>query len=432
MLILSAALVLTGCGGNNSNTAASGSEPGTSSDPVTITWWSWLTSSEALVKEFEAQHPNIKVDYVNTPGQVAYPKYTTALRAGTGAPDVAQIEYQMLPQFAQEGHLVDLTKYSDKYMSDFSDFSRRLVTYQDKIFGFPNDLDPMGLIYKPDLFEKYQIEVPTTWAQFADAAAKLHTANPDMYLTYFTPNNGARLMGILWQGGVTPFEQTPDGEWKINFTSPEAKKVMNYWGDLIKKGYVKAANDYTPEWGNDLAKGTYAADVGAIWSPTYEISPYISKDQYNWKAAPMPQWDSANPIESMWGGLSFVVTDQSKHPDEAALFAAWLGTNEKALELNGSIGGLYEASKKFKDVPAFKSTQPVLGGQQANLMFSEVIPTLEKSNFEWSPWTQYVYGQMQTEFSKAVSGQETWDKALETIQANVTKFAEMQGFKIVK
>jgi multiple sugar transport system substrate-binding protein len=427
LILLALIFSLTACSGSTKTDANEGSNGG----GITITWWSWLTNIKELAKEYEAEHPNIHIVPVQVPGGApAYEKYNTVLKAGTGAPDVLQIEYQEVPQFAQTGHLVDVTPYVKGQLGDFSDFSKRLVTYQGKIFGVPIDYDPMGMIYKPDIFNKYGIQVPKTWDEFAAAAAKLHQADPNKYLTFFSPNNGPRMMGLLWQGGAVPFQQLPSGEWKINFTSAKVKKVMNFWMDLINKGYVKVANDFTPQWGNELANGVYAADIGAIWSPTYEIGTYLKPDQYNWKAAVMPQFDPSNPQESMWGGLTFCVTDQSQHAKEAASFAAWLSTNEKAIESNGSVGGLYSASKKFPDTAAFKSKQPVLGGQQENLLFSTVIPTLEKSKFQWSPWTDYAYGQMSEEIPKAIKGDITMDQALANIEANVKDFAKKQGLKV--
>ncbi|MCU1472801.1 MAG: putative substrate-binding transport lipoprotein [Amnibacterium sp.] len=399
--------------------------------PVTLTWWSWLSNAPALAKAYEKQYPNVKIQFTQVPGGTpAYTKYGAALRAGSGAADVLQIEYQELPQFASEGHIVDMTSYVKKYMAGFPDFTKRMVTYQGKIWGAPIDLDPMMLLYRPDTLQKHSIPVPTTWTDFASAAKTLHEADPSKYMTFFAPNNGGRMMGMLWQGGATPFEDQGNGTWKIDFTSTAAKQVMNFWGDLIKAGYVKVDTDFTPAWGNSIANGVYATDVGAIWSPTYEIGPYLKKAGYKWKAAVMPQWDASNPLQSMWGGLSFAVTDQCKNPAAAAQFATWLGTNKTALESHGTAGGLYCASKDFANTAAFTSGMPVLGGQKENQLVSTIIPTLEKSMFQWSPWTQYAYGQLQAQMQDAVTGKITYNQALANVQASVVQTAKQQGYKV--
>ena len=44
----------------------------------------------------------------------------------------------------------------------------------------------MALFYRADLFKKYGLTVPTTWAQFAADATKLHSAAPGVYLGSFS------------------------------------------------------------------------------------------------------------------------------------------------------------------------------------------------------------------------------------------------------
>jgi multiple sugar transport system substrate-binding protein len=95
--------IVAACGGS--------STPATTSGPVTITFWSWVPNLQTEVNLFEQSHPNIKVKLVNVgAGGVEYTKLTTALKAGTGAPDVAQIEFQFLPQYELTGKLVDLSQ----------------------------------------------------------------------------------------------------------------------------------------------------------------------------------------------------------------------------------------------------------------------------------------------------------------------------------
>ena len=68
-----------------------------SSGPVTLTFWTWVPNIQSEATLFEQTHPNIKIKIVNA-GQDApeYTKLRTALKAGSGAPDVVQIEYQYL------------------------------------------------------------------------------------------------------------------------------------------------------------------------------------------------------------------------------------------------------------------------------------------------------------------------------------------------
>src|SRR3954452_9759860 len=61
--------------------------------PTTLTFWTWVPNIQQEVALFEKKYPAIKVKVVNAGQGVAhYTKLRTALKAGTGAPDLAQIE----------------------------------------------------------------------------------------------------------------------------------------------------------------------------------------------------------------------------------------------------------------------------------------------------------------------------------------------------
>ena len=273
--------------------------------------------------------------------------------------------------------------------------------------------------------------MPATWAQFAADAAKVHKANPKQYLTYFAPNDGGWITGLLWQGGAFPFHQMSSGAWNIDFTSPAAKKVMNYWGNLIKKGYVKVSNDFTPQWNHEVGSGEFAAAPIAAWGPKYQIQPALPKKFAPWRVAYIPQWAPGQHVDGNWGGSTTAVTNQTKHPRAAALFAAWVNLSRPGLAIGNSVGGYFTGSKNSPQVPAFTAPIPVLGGQRGNLVFEKESPWVNTS-FEWSPWTLYVYNEMTVEFTKAAAGKESWNQALANIQQNVSQFAKLQGYTVVQ
>ena len=64
----------------------------------------------------------------------------------------------------------------------------------------------MGLLYRKDIFDKYHLAVPTTWAQYAQEAATLHRANPKIYMTDIPPNDPGEFFGLMWQAGARPFK----------------------------------------------------------------------------------------------------------------------------------------------------------------------------------------------------------------------------------
>ena len=51
----------------------------------------------------------------------------------------------------------------------------------------------MAMLYRKDIFDKHSITPPATWAEFADAAKKLHAADPNVFLTDALFSNGGNV-----------------------------------------------------------------------------------------------------------------------------------------------------------------------------------------------------------------------------------------------
>lgn len=398
---------------------------------ATITWWYWGGGADELIAEFNKEYPNIHINHpMIGSGAAEYTKLQTAIQAGSGAPDVVQIEFQELPQFISTGGLIDISQYVNQYESYFQSSAWQQCSQGDKVYAIPQDTGPLAYFFRPEILSQYGLTPPKTYDDLAKDAAKLHNTNPDMYYTFLPVNEGAFLTALLWQGGSRLFENK-SGTWYVNINSDNSKKIMNYWGDLIKQGYVKAANDFTPEWGADIGSGKYAAMIGCTWSPLYEIAPYIKPETKNWNVADVPQWNSSEFINACWGGSTFAVTKQSKNPEAAALFAAWINCSEYAVVSDVTPGGrnLFAADKYVEQLDEFKQPDPYLANQVTNEIWSKAVKAVN-TDWEWSPWTDYVYKQMATEFTKASENKQTWDQALDNVQANTIAFGKSMGDKV--
>src|SRR3989337_2528785 len=110
-LVAAGALLLSGCtgGGGTGTGPVSQEDIDTALEtPTELTFWTWVPDIENEVALFEDEYPAIDVKVVNV-GQGAdhYAKLRTALEAGEGAPDVAQIEYQHLQSFRVTDSVLD-------------------------------------------------------------------------------------------------------------------------------------------------------------------------------------------------------------------------------------------------------------------------------------------------------------------------------------
>jgi len=420
-LALALIIPLSACGGSSS----SGSS--TSSGPITLTYWAWISSLPKQVALWNQTHPNIHVNLVNVgSGPTEYDKLFTAIKANN-EPDVAEIEFQLLPTFETTGALVDLAPYgAASVQNQYVPYTWSQVQLGSSIYAIPQDTGPMAMFYRQDIFKKYNLPVPTTWAQFADDAAKLHAANPNIYITDFPPKQPGWFTGLEWQAGARPFNISGQS-WKIDLNSPQAQQVAAYWQDLINKKLVKTEPDFTNAWYHDLASGTLAAWFSGAWGAgtIEQNAPGTSGD---WRVALLPQWQAGQAVSSNWGGSSTVVFKSSKHPKEATEFAEWISDNEQSA-LTEFEGGAYPCLLSALSSSTMNSPQPFFGNQVINTIFQKSASEVDTS-FKWGPTIDQVYNDMGDDFANALNGQGTLVSQLNTLQQQTITFMKSQGFSV--
>jgi multiple sugar transport system substrate-binding protein len=409
---------LAGCGG------------GSVGGPTELTLWAWLPDFQAQVDMFEKAHKNIKVKLVNAgQGEDEYEKLRTALKAGSGAPDVVHMEFQYIPTFRQIDGLADISEYgANDLEDDYASWTWDQVSEGDAVYAMPWDSGPMALLYRKDIFDEYGIEVPSTWDQFAQEAEKLHKADPETYLADFTPEDGGWLTGLMWQAGARPFEV--DGtKVSINMDDPAIMKVSKYWGDLIERDIVASDPGFTNDWYRSFAKGIYATWPTAAWGPVF-LEGVAGESKGKWRAAPLPQWEEGADASSNWGGSTLAVTTQSENAEEAAQLAMWLTHDPKPTELYTTKQFLFPVLNDLLDSPEFRNRKfDFYGGQAVNSIFVEASKNVD-TGFEWSPFQDYVDTQMVEQFGAAVTGDTEFSQVPENLQDEISRYAKQQGFKV--
>jgi len=162
--MLSASLVLAACGGSSGSSSAAPDKVSQADidkamkTPTDLTFWTWVPNIKKEVAVFEKKYPAIHVKVVNAgQGEPQYTKLRTALKAGSGAPDLAQIEFQYIPTFSITKSLEDLRPYgAEQHANTFVDWTWNQVKGSNgEIWAYPQDTGPMGMLYRKDIFDKY-------------------------------------------------------------------------------------------------------------------------------------------------------------------------------------------------------------------------------------------------------------------------------------
>lgn len=128
---------------------------------------------QALVKGFQAKHPDIKIDWVafGTAGSPLNDKLKIAMASNQG-PDIFQSwGGSFMGQFAAAGKLLDLTKELSKVPTSAA--AKAAMSYKGKIYGVAPFFAVAGLFVNEGIFKKLGLSVPTTFDELEEVADTL-------------------------------------------------------------------------------------------------------------------------------------------------------------------------------------------------------------------------------------------------------------------
>lgn len=413
---------LAACGGSGS-----GSAPGSGPGPVSISFWGWAPGYSNSVALFNKTHKDVHVTFQTVPSgpKGGYSKMLDAVKAGN-APCLAQVGYETLPTFAATGALQDISSYVDADKGQYVPWTWKMVSVGPQVYGIPVDTGPEALFYRKDLFRKYGLTVPRTWAQFAADAAKFHAANPANHLTT-TPQDSYDLAGFAWQAGGNWFG-TAGNKWQVNITDPATQKVAQYWQGLLAKKQVISEATLDTQWYSALNSGHLAALVGAVWNGAL-IATGLPGESGKWAVAPMPQWSAGQDAAGNEGGSSTAVLKGCTHPQQAARFAEWMSTDPASATNLIKVTGIYPAATSALSLPAVNQPQAYFGGQNIYPVFRDAAAHTA-TTWQWGPTMTQVEADFASALTAAGSGQGTITGSLSTVQAKTITAMTSQGLQV--
>ena len=236
----------------------------------------------------------------------------------------------------------------------------------------------------------------------------------------------------MWQAGCKPYSysqaQAKDAV-GIKLTSPECKKVVDFYGNLVDKGLMAKDPFFTADASAALDSGKYWTWAAAGWTPGY-LAGSLKKTSGKWAVAPMPQWTEGANDQGDWGGSTFTVTTQSQHPKEATIVARELfGSSKAAWDIGLNKAFLYPLVKDVAANASFTDkAYDFFGGQKVNQIFVPVSNSL--GEFQYTPFQDYVFATMNDLSAEALAGKRPWSTVLDETQKKVVAYAQQQGFKV--
>ena len=394
----------------------------------TITVWAWAPAVEPIAEAFEKKYPDITVDVQNVgTGADQYTKLQNAIKAGKGAPDVAQIEYFAVPQFSLASSLADLSGYGfGDLEGDFTASTWNSVTDGDQIWALPQDSGPMAMFYRQDVFDKYQIAVPTTWDEYVAAAEKMHAADPNQYITSDSGDAGFTT-SMIWQAGGHPY--TVDGEnVTINMQDEGAKKYTAMWDQLVEGGELAQTPGWTDEWFRGLSDGSIATLLTGAWMPG-NLEAQAADGSGQWRVAPMPQYEEGDTATAENGGSSVAVMEQSEHKAAAAAFAKFATAEEEGRTISMDAGGFPSTTADLTSEEFTSEAPEYFGGQKINEVLGQAAQDV-LPDWQYLPFQVYANSIFSDSASSAYTNGSSLEPVLEKWGQSSASYGEEQGFTV--
>jgi sorbitol/mannitol transport system substrate-binding protein len=397
---------------------------------------------QRLSKEFEAAHPDVKLNWVVLEENVLRARVTTDIATKGGSFDILTIGTYEAPIWGKKGWLVrlddDLPASYD--LNDVLKPIRDGLSYDGKVFALPFYGESSFMFYRKDLFEKAGITMPAqpTYEDIAKFAEKTTDPKAGVYGICLRGKPGwGENMAFLGTLINTYGARWFDEKWKPEINSPEWNAAVTYYVNLMKKyGPPGATANGHNENRALFATGKCAMWVDATSAANYIRNPKLSKvaDTVAFAVAPIAK--GPNGQEWLWSWALGIPTS-TKHVAEAKAFVQW-ATSKEYLELVAKTEGwnmVPPGTRKWTyDQPEYQAAAPFAKLTLESILTADPIHPSAKPvpytgvQFVAIPEFQAIGTEVGQQIAAALAGKETVAKALDNAQASAMRTMQRAGY----
>jgi cellobiose transport system substrate-binding protein len=325
--------------------------------PASMTLWYWSGGlSDKVVADATKKFTQTKLKSSVIGGDFKQ-KLQTTMASGKYVPDITGIKGEDIASLLPNANkFIDLnTLGADKLASQYLEWKWKQGSTKDgKLIGFPIDIGPTALFYRPDLFQKAGLPTDPdkvaaalpTWDDYFQAGVEIKKALPK---TFLVNNNGSVFGQAVGQAPKRFIDS--DGTF-----IGDQDHIRNAWDLAVKVvtlGIDAKINDNS--WNAAIGNGTLASEIGAAWH-ALDIEQAAPDLKGSWRVAAGPGGAANN------GGSFLALPRQCSDPQLAFEIVTWI-LNAANQARGFTDDALFPSMPAAYTLPALTAADPYFGGQ---------------------------------------------------------------------
>jgi sorbitol/mannitol transport system substrate-binding protein len=318
-----------------------------------------------LSTKFTEKNPDIKLNWVIVEENILRQRVTTDVSQGSGQFDIIFIGLYETPIFAKRDWLRSFDNLPADY--DLDDVFKSLrdgLSYQGKLYALPFYGESSMLMYRRDLFEAKGLKMPDqpTYDDIKKFADALTDKGKGVYGITLRGQPGwgenmAYLSTLVNTFGGAWF----DTKWHPTIDTPEWKKAISYYIDIMQKDGPPGAT--SNGFNENLTLMT--SGKAAMWIDATVAGGMLENAKQSQVAGKMgyaqaPIEVTPNGSHWLWS-WAFAIPKKAKQPDAALKFAVW-ATSKEYVKLVADDQGWASAPpgtrKSTYDNPEYQKAAP--------------------------------------------------------------------------
>ncbi|MDT0306244.1 ABC transporter substrate-binding protein [Streptomyces sp. DSM 44917] len=334
-----------------------------------ITWYAINFGPEGLperlISAFEEDHPDISVEYQPAPNNTDTMRatLTTEISGGSGAIDVYNGDIIWPAQFGSATLAMPLDEHlPDDFWDRYPEQRAEAVEYEGEHLAAPLYGDAGFLYYRKDLLQRHGLEVPRTWEELAETAARLQDEGEVKYgyVAQWANYEGLTVNWTELSAAAGGRSISRDGD-RAAIDSPANRRVLDFMRGMLQDDVVPSATNsfQEPQSLQTFVEGDAAFHRN--WSHGYSESnnPEVSRVAGKVGVAPLPAFEGEEPPgPSALAGWNLMVNPHSDAVGAVLAFIEWM-TGDEAQRILAENTVLPAVRDVLED-PGLRRENPVL------------------------------------------------------------------------